>query len=107
MPKCLTQTITFSLLSTLMLGFISATAVHAEPLMTKAQYQDYSVQYRCAEKRFHDDLNKKEAELVRIENDFGLNDDNFDEFDELVTEYERDDTLLDEVNRRVETECKK
>jgi hypothetical protein len=77
----------------------------ADALMTKDQYADYSVQYQCADINFHDDMGKKEAELLRIENSFGLNDDNFDAFDELITEYERDDTLLDKIRSRAKTEC--
>jgi hypothetical protein len=77
----------------------------AEALMTKAQYADYSVQYQCADINFHNDMEKKEAELIRIENSFGLNDDNFDAFDELITEYERDDALLNSIRSRTNTEC--
>jgi len=77
----------------------------ADALMTKAQYADYSVQYQCADLNFHNDMEKKEAELIRIENSFGLNDDNFDDFDELITEYERDDALLDSIRNRAKTEC--
>jgi hypothetical protein len=77
----------------------------ADALMTKAQYADYSVQYQCADINFHDDMKKKEAELMRIENSFGLNDDNFDAFDALITEYERDDSLLDQIRTRAKTEC--
>jgi len=77
----------------------------AQPLMTKTQYTDYSVSYQCAEVNFHDDLSKKEEELIRIEDKYGLNDDNFDAFDDLITEYERDDALLDNVRDRVSKEC--
>ena len=73
--------------------------------MTKNQFANYSVLYQCAEILFHTDLEKKEAELIRIEEVFGLNDDNFDEFDELITEYERDDSLLDAIRGRAATEC--
>lgn len=77
----------------------------ADTIMTKAQYADYSVQYQCADINFHDDIEKKETELIRIEDSYGLNDDNFDAFDELITEYERDDTLLDQIRARTKTEC--
>jgi len=79
--------------------------IQAAPLMTKTQYADYSVLYQCANIKFHDDLNKKEAELIRIEKKFGLNDDNFDAFDELITEYERDRSLLDNIRDRTGKEC--
>ena len=79
--------------------------VSAEPLMSKPQYADYSVLYQCAGINFHQDLAKKEDELIRIENKFGLTDDNFDAFDDLVTEYERDDELLNNIRERVITEC--
>ena len=77
----------------------------AAPLMSKAQYADYSVQYQCADVNFHNDLEKKEAELIRIEDQYGLNDDNFDAFDDLITDYERDDSLLDTIRERVSKEC--
>ena len=94
------------LTSTLVALFMTASNANAEPLMTKSQYADYSVQYRCAEQLYHHDLTKKEEELIRIEDAFGLNDDNFDEFDELITEYERDDSLLDSIALRAQTECR-
>ncbi|KZY62623.1 hypothetical protein A3740_03845 [Oleiphilus sp. HI0068] len=77
----------------------------ANPLMSKEQYADYSVRYQCAEILFHNNLQKKEAELIKIEDQYGLTDDNFDAFDELITEYERDDTLLDTVRERITKEC--
>lgn len=92
-------------LSTALLMALVSSLTWAEPLMTKAQYADYSVLYQCADKKFHNDLEKKEAELMRIEQQFGLNDDNFDAFDELITEYERDDALLDTIRERVAKEC--
>ena len=84
---------------------LSVSAAFAEPLMTKTQYIDYSVLYQCAEMNFHNDLKKKEAELIRIEKLFKLNDDNFDAFDDLITQYERDEKLLDTVRVRVSKEC--
>ncbi len=77
----------------------------AEPLLSKAQYEDYSVLYQCAQLKYHDDLNKKESELLKIEEKFGINDDNFDEFDELITEYEEDEALLERIRVRVSKEC--
>lgn len=86
---------------------LSAMSAHssANELMSKEQYADYSVLYQCAEISFHNDLSKKEAELIRIEDKYGLTDDNFDAFDELVTSYERDDNLLDTIRERVSKEC--
>jgi len=77
----------------------------AQPLMSKSEYADYSVLYQCAEIKFHQDLEKKENELIRIEEEFNLNDDNFDIFDELITAYERDDELLDNIRERVSKGC--
>ena len=98
MIKSLTKMLSISLV-------VFSTQSWAAPLMTKAQYADYSVLYQCAEINFHNDLVKKEVELIRIEDSYGLNDDNFDAFDELITEYERDDGLLDTVRERTKTEC--
>lgn len=102
MRTTLKRTVVTSVLTTSLL----ATFASAAPIMTKQQYADYSVLYRCAEQKFHDDLEKKESELIRIEKQFGLNDDNFDAFDELVTEYERDDQLLEDISIRAKEECK-
>jgi len=77
----------------------------AQALMSKSEYADYSVLYQCAEIKFHQDLGKKEDELIRIEAKFNLNDDNFEIFDDLITEYERDDSLLDNIRERVSKEC--
>lgn len=84
-----------------------ALSLHAQAneLMTKPQYADYSVRYQCAQLRFNHDLAKQEQEILEIEAEFGLNDDNFEAFDELVQAYERDDTLLDEIRSRVTKEC--
>jgi len=89
----------------LVAGLLLATASWSEPLMSKAQYEQYSVLYRCAQIQHHDDLDKQESELIAIEKKFGLNDDNFDAFDELITEYERDEALLERIRVRVKKEC--
>jgi len=89
----------------LIAGTLFSSAALAEPVMTKAEYADYSVAYRCIEQRFHDNLDKKEEALVALDEKFGLNDDNFDDFDDLITEYERDALLLDSINQRAQTEC--
>jgi len=88
-------------------GFILSSASHAAPLMTKEQYADYSVEYRCIEQTYHQDLEKKEAELIKLESKYGLNDDNFDAFDELITEYERDKALVASIHERAKAECNK
>ena len=77
----------------------------ANELMSKAQYADYSVRYQCAQLRFHDDFAKKEQEIMNIETDFDLTDENFEAFDELVQEYEKDNDLLDAIRARVTKEC--
>ena len=77
----------------------------AEPFMSKAQYEDYSVRYQCAGIRYHDDLAKKEALLLKLEEDFGISDDTFDEFDELIPAYEKDNNLLNTIRARVNKEC--
>ena len=78
---------------------------YAEAFISKAQYEDYSVRYQCAELRYHDDLAKKEDIVLKLEEDFGITDENFDEFDELIPVYEKDDKLLDNVRARVSKEC--
>lgn len=78
---------------------------YAEALMSKAQFADYSVRYQCAELKFHDDLAKKEQILMALEKDFGINDETFDAFDELIPEFEKDDDLLDSIRDRVQKEC--
>ena len=98
MIKSLTSLLSISLV-------VLSSHAAAEALMTKSQYADYSVLYQCADIKFHGDLAKKEEELIRIEDSFGLNDDNFDAFDELITEYENDDSLLKTVRVRTKTEC--
>jgi len=79
--------------------------VWAEPLMTKSQFADYSVLYLCAEHKYYNNIDKKEAELLRIEDKYGLNDSNFDALGALFTEYERDDVLLDGIRDRAKNEC--
>jgi len=98
MIKSLTKLLSISLV-------VLSSQSWADALMTKDQYADYSVLYQCADINFHNNLAKKEAELMRIEDSYGLTDDNFDAFDELITEYERDDVLLDTIRERTRTEC--
>jgi len=90
----------------LLIGTSFTSIAVAEPVMSKAQYADYSVQYRCIELKLHDDLEKKEQALIKLDDKFGLHEDNFDAFDELITEYERDEALLESVNLRAKNECK-
>ncbi len=94
-----------SLLGALLLGAATQFSYAESPFMTAKQYEDYSVRYQCILIRYHDDLEKKEAALVKLDADYNLNDDNFDAFDELASEYERDQDLLDEVRARVAEEC--
>ncbi|MDX1450993.1 MAG: hypothetical protein R3183_00445 [Oleiphilaceae bacterium] len=95
---------TASFFAVILLG-TSTHAFSEEPFMSAKQYEDYSVRYQCILNRFHDDLEKKEEALVKLDEDFGLNEDNFDAFDELASEYERDQDLLDEVRARVAETC--
>lgn len=105
MIKYLTSKLSVSTITATLI--LSTSSAFAEPLMSKAQYADYSVAYQCAQIQYHNDLNKQEEQLIKIEDKYGLTDDNFDEFDELVTEYERDDSLLDDIRVRVSSECTK
>jgi hypothetical protein len=89
----------------LSLLFPLSTALQAAPLMSKAEYEDYSVKYQCIQLRHVRDLKAKEAALSELEQAFHLNEDNFEEFDQLITEYERDDQLLDRIRSRVLTDC--
>lgn len=77
----------------------------ADPFMSKQQYEDYSVRYQCAELRFHDDMAKKEELILKLEEDFGISDDTFEVFDELIPVFEKDTALLDNVRVRVQKEC--
>lgn len=95
----------FLMLFFIILGWHSPSNSLAAPLMSKEQYINYAVQYRCINHEYHDDLNKKEEELIRLDEKFGLNDDNFDAFDELVTEYERDAQVLDQIITRAREQC--
>jgi hypothetical protein len=79
--------------------------VFAEPFMSKAQYEDYSVRYQCAELQYYNDLAKKEEIILKLEEDFSITDDTFEEFDALIPIYEKDDSLLDNVRARVSKEC--
>ncbi len=96
----------FKLGTCLLLGTLLSSVASAEPVMDKAQYADYSVKYRCIEQRLHNDLEKKEEALISLDDEYGLHEDNFDAFDELITEYERDESLLESVGERAKTECK-
>jgi hypothetical protein len=77
----------------------------AEPFLSKAQYEDYSVRYQCAELRYHNDLAKKEEIVIKLEEEFGITEDTFEALDELIPVYEKDDDLLDNVRLRVQKEC--
>ena len=97
--------ISFFSLVVLVFSNVLATTAQADPFISKAQYEDYSVRYQCAELRYHDDLAKKEDIVLKLEEDFGITDETFDEFDELIPVYEKDDKLLDNVRARVSKEC--
>ncbi len=97
------MTLLFRTLSCILL--LSGTSAFASPLMSKAQFEDYSVSYQCINIKFHDDLDKREGQLISLEEKFGLNDDNFDAFDELITKYENDEALLNRIRQRVSQSC--
>lgn len=73
--------------------------------MTKSEYEDYSVKYRCIEVKYVQDLDAKETALAELEGLYKLNDDNFEAFDELMRGYEKDAALLDRIRDRVQKEC--
>ena len=77
----------------------------AESFMSKAGYEEYSVRYQCAELQHYNDLVKKEEIILKLEEDFGITDDTFEEFDALIPIYEKDNNLLDNVRARVSKEC--
>lgn len=86
-------------------GSFFSNLLMADAFMTKAQYEDYSVGYQCAQLKFHDDLTKQEEVIIKLEQDFGITDDTFEAFDELIPVYERDNDLLDNIRNRVKKEC--
>jgi hypothetical protein len=85
---------------------LSASVVFAAPVMTKAQYEDYSVLYHCTEIKVFDDLKDKSAEQQGIDKQFGVSEENYPEFEQLIDAYEKDSALLDRVRDRVNKECK-
>lgn len=86
---------------------LSATSIShgADPIMSKSEYEDYSVKYRCIEVQHVQDIEAKETALSELEAKYNLNDDNYDAFDELIREYEQDGTLLNNIRDRVQKEC--
>ena len=84
---------------------LSSSPSFADAFINKAQYEDYSVRYQCAELLYHGDLAKKEAIVLKLEEEFGITDETFEAFDELIPVYEKDDDLLDNVRSRVKKEC--
>tara|TARA_R110001592_G_scaffold177076_2_gene417309 strand:+ start:121267 stop:121590 length:324 start_codon:yes stop_codon:yes gene_type:complete len=86
-------------------SILLSNTAHSDAFISKAQYEDYSVRYQCAELRYHDDLAKKEDIVLKLEEDFGITEETFDEFDELIPVYEKDDNLLNNVRTRVQKEC--
>lgn len=91
--------------ATLIYSILFSTSLFAAPFMNKSQFADYSVRYQCAELQYHNDLDKKEKVIIKLEEEFGINDETFDAFDELIPEFERDDDLLDSIRGRVNKEC--
>lgn len=78
----------------------------AAPLMTKAQYEDYSVLFLCTGIKTYGDLSAKNAEQSSIDAKFGVNDDNYEAFEKLIVEYEQDGELLERIRDRLNKECK-
>lgn len=92
------------LLSFLLLS-VAGASQGAEPIMSKSEYENYSVKYRCIEIQHVQDIEAKEAAMASLEAQYKLNDDNFEAFDELIGTYEKDNALLDRIRERVQKEC--
>lgn len=86
---------------------MTTTAAWAEELMTKTQYEDYAVLYHCTDAKVYDDLKDKDADRLRIDEKFGINDDNFEAIDRLIVTYEQDEALRNRILERVNKECKR
>lgn len=82
-----------------------ASAAWAGPVMTKKQYEDYSVLYHCMEIKSFESLDAKNAEQLRIDKMFGLTDENYESFEALIAEYESDADLLERIRVRANKEC--
>ena len=93
------------ILATTLLTATVASTAWANPVMTKKQYEDYSVLYHCMEIKGFESLDAKNAEQLRIDKMFGLTDDNYESFEQLITEYEADADLLERIRVRANKEC--
>jgi hypothetical protein len=93
------------ILAIIVLGTTLANAAWAAPVMTKKQYEDYSVLAYCMEVKSFESLDAKNAEQLRIDKMFGLNDENYESFEALTAEYETDADLLDRIRARASKEC--
>jgi len=84
---------------------LACASLHAEPLMDREQYIDYSAQQHCINQQYWDQPKKQEEALLALEKKLGINEDNYTALDNLAMTYDQDTEVLEAIEARAREIC--
>lgn len=95
----------FRLMTCSLLLSLAGVSHATDPIMTKDQFEDFTVKYRCIEIQHERDIGATETALAELQAQYGLNETNYDAFGELSETYQKDNSLQNRIRERVMTQC--
>lgn len=91
----------FSVVFALCLSPLSAMALD----MDEARFVEYSAQQHCLNQTLWDQPAKLEEALVKLEQEFGISEDDLDALDELTARYQADASVTERIEARARELC--
>jgi hypothetical protein len=73
--------------------------------MSQQQFIDYSAEQHCLNQKLWDQPAQLEAELIKLEEKFGISEDDLDALDELTAKYNADPTIQPQIEEKALTLC--
>lgn len=73
--------------------------------MSQQQFIDYSAEQHCLNQKLWDQPAQLEAELIKLEEKFGISEDDLDALDELTAKYNADATIQPQIEEKALVLC--
>ena len=73
--------------------------------MDEAQFVDYSAEQHCLNQQYWDQPATLEAELIKLEEKYGIGEDDLDALDALTARYNADADIQSRIEARARTLC--
>ncbi|MCC1495866.1 hypothetical protein [Alcanivorax sp. 1008] len=73
--------------------------------MSQQQFIDYSAEQHCLNQKLWDQPAQLEAELIKLEEKYGISEDDLDALDELTAKYNADATIQPQIEEKALALC--